>query len=210
MEYLGQQNKLLGGEVVAKNELINAKDKNVLVIGGGDTGSDCVGTANRQGARSITQIEILPKPPVERTENMPWPNWPTLLKNSSSHQEGCERLWNITTKKFSGKAGQVEKAQAMKVEWHNGKMQDVPGSEFEIKADLVLLALGFTQPVHDGLLTELGLEFDTRGNVKVDDNYMSSVKGVFSAGDTVRGASLVVWAMQTGRLAAKAIDRYLR
>ena len=227
MEFLTGQNRLnseTAGEAVEganprirpnveESKCITAKAKHVLVIGGGDTGADCVGTANRQGAKSVTQIEIMPKPPVERTDAMPWPMWPTLYKESSSHKEGCERMWAVSTKKFEGESGAVKKVVCIKVEWisENGKqrLQEIPGSEFEISADLVLLAMGFVAPVHAGLLDALGVAYDARGNVAVNADYATSVPKIFSAGDTARGASLVVWAIQQGRAAATAMHRFL-
>ena len=217
MDYLTQQNRPSNPRLTLNNQqetIINAKGKNVLVIGGGDTGSDCVGTANRQGANSVTQIEIMPKPPITRDETMPWPNWPTILKTSSSHQEGCERLWNISSKQFIGKEGTVYKLQAEKVEWsialpgERPKMTTLPESTFEINADLVLLAMGFTQPVHTGLLDDLKVTYDPRGNV-VTNNYQTNIPGIFAAGDVHRGASLVVWAIAEGREAAEAINNYI-
>ncbi|MFC1596115.1 glutamate synthase subunit beta [Candidatus Margulisiibacteriota bacterium] len=190
---------------------ISAKNKHVLIIGGGDTGSDCVGTANRQGAKSVTQIEILPQPPEARTEDMPWPVWPTLYKSSSSHQEGCERMWGVATKELLGKDGIVKTASLSKVEWSSPdssvqrQMSKVSGSDFELKADLVLLAMGFVHPVHEGLLDDLNIEYDQRGNVQ-NNNYKTNIPGVFTAGDTTRGASLVVWAILSGREAAVAIN----
>jgi len=214
LDYLVQQNRIVKGDAIPESEIIRAYDKNVVVIGGGDTGGDCVGTANRQGARSITQIELLPKPPAHRTEKEPWPLWPKLLKTSSSHEEGCERMWNVSTVKFTGVDGRVSQIVAKKVEWTavpggNPVMTEVPGSEFALEAELVLLAMGFIHPVHEGLIQELGLELDGRGNIKIDENAMTSLEGVFSAGDSSRGASLVVYAIQDGRMAAAAIDRYL-
>ncbi len=215
MEYLTQQNRRVSGEKIA-GEDISAKDKNVLVIGGGDTGSDCIGTANRQGAKSITQIEILPKPPAERTGDMPWPLFPTLLKNSTSHEEGSERFWNILTKEFVDDGnGHVKTAKLVKVEWtkdDSGKtqMKEIPGSEFELNVDLAVLAIGFVKPVVSGLISELGVELDDKGNVKIDDETrMTSVKKVFAAGDTSRGASLIVHAIADGRRTAREIDVFL-
>ncbi|MBP7734532.1 MAG: glutamate synthase subunit beta [Spirochaetes bacterium] len=214
LDYLIQQNRVVKGDAIPESEIIRAYDKNVVVIGGGDTGADCVGTANRQGARSITQLELLPKPPEHRTAKEPWPLWPKLLKTSSSHEEGCERMWNVSTVKFSGVDGRVKQIVAKKVEWTAGPggnpvMTEVPGSEFTLDAELVLLAMGFIHPVHTGLVRELGLELDGRGNIRIDENSMTSVEGVFSAGDSSRGASLVVYAIQDGRRAAASIDRYL-
>ncbi len=214
LDYLVQQNRIVKGDRIPEDGLINAYDKYVVVIGGGDTGADCVGTANRQGARCITQLELLPKPAEHRTDKEPWPLWPKVLKTSSSHEEGCERMWNVSTKKFIGDRGRVRQIAAVKVEWTAGPggtqvMAEVPGSEFTLDAELVLLAMGFIHPVHTGLLSELGLELDGRGNIKIDGNCMTSVEGVFAAGDSSRGASLVVYAIQDGRMAAAAIDRYL-
>lgn len=214
LDYLSQQNRVVKGDIIPKAEIINAYDKNVVVIGGGDTGSDCVGTANRQGARCVTQLELLPKPPEHRTAGEPWPLWPKLLKTSSSHEEGCVRMWNVSTKKFTGIKGLVKKLTAVQVEWTEGKdgrqiMSEVPGSEFELKADLVLIAMGFVHPVHTGLVQDLKLQLDTRGNIKIDENFMTSAEGVFAAGDAARGASLVVYAIQEGRQAAAGINKYL-
>lgn len=215
MDYLTQANKKVSGEKIPSSDIIDAKGKKVVVIGGGDTGSDCVGTAHRQKAACVVQIEILPKPPECRTMNYPWPNYPLLLKTSSSHEEGGERHWSILTKKFIGEEGRVKKIICTKVEFINPKaencpaMRELPGSEFEIEADLVILAVGFLHPEHKGLLSELKLDFDQKGNVKTDDNFMTSIKGVFSAGDMRRGQSLVVWAISEGRRCAYNIDRYL-
>ncbi|MDP2911578.1 MAG: glutamate synthase subunit beta, partial [Candidatus Omnitrophota bacterium] len=178
---------------------IDAKGKKVVVIGGGDTGADCVGTAHRQGAVCVTQIEVLPKPGECRTETYPWPKYPLLLKTTSSHEEGCERYWSISTKKFMGEKGNIKKLLCEKI----------PGSEFEIEADLVILAVGFLHPEHSRLLADLNVEFDNRGNVKTGENYMTSVDKVFSAGDMRRGQSLVVWAISEGRRSAYFIDKYL-
>ncbi len=216
MEYLEQQNRVVRGEVIPEDERITARDKHVIVLGGGDTGSDCIGTANRQGAKSITQIEILPAPPATRPPHEPWPTWPKLYKVTSSHEEGCERLFNIVTKAFiPGKDGRrVKRLACARVEWgksNNGRheMIEVPGSEFELKADLVLLALGFVHIEQQGLVAALGLELDGRGNIAIDSQHRTNVEGVFAAGDSHRGASLVVWAIQEGRLAAAAIKDYL-
>lgn len=190
MDYLTQSNRRLG--------TIDAKGKKVVVIGGGDTGSDCVGTANRQGAACVVQIEIMPKPGEVRPANQPWPVYPMLLKTSTSHEEGCERSWEVATKKFVGKNGQLNKLVCER-----------PEGEFEIEADLVFLALGFLSPEHEGLLDGLKVEYDQRGNVKTGDDYQTSVKGVFAAGDMRRGQSLIVWAIAEGRQAAVQIDRFL-
>ncbi|TBR17837.1 glutamate synthase subunit beta [bacterium] len=215
MDYLIQANKRLNKEKILQEELIDTKGKRVVVIGGGDTGADCVGVAHRQGAACVLQIELLPKPETCRTDAYPWPKYPMLLKTSSSHEEGGERQWEISTKRFTGENGRLAKISCVKVDFSNKDdkgcpvMKEVAGSEFEVEADLVILALGFFSPEHNGLLNDLKVEFDGRGNVKTDENYMSSVKGVFSAGDMHRGQSLVVWAIHEGRSAAKAIDSYL-
>jgi len=212
MEFLTMQNYKLAGLEITGDE-INAKGKKVLVIGGGDTGSDCVGTSNRQGAQSVTQIEILPKPPETDNAETPWPTWPNVLKTSSSHEEGCERRWNLATKKFIGKNGKLTGVEVAEVEWikdENGKvtMRETGNTEV-IKADLVFLAMGFVHPVHEGLLEETGVKYDVRGNVLTDASTASSVKGVFAAGDAASGASLVVRAMASGRKVAQSIHKYL-
>jgi glutamate synthase (NADPH/NADH) small chain len=214
MEYLAQQNKIVRGDNIPEKELIIALNKRVVVIGGGDTGSDCVGSANRQGAHSITQIEILPKPPEHRTESEPWPMWPKLHKTSSSHEEGCERYWNVLTKKFNGENGIVKSISAIQVEWYkdekdNNRMREIQRSDFEIKADLVFLAMGFVHVEHE-LAKQLGLELNPSGNIAVDEDFMTNVRGVFAAGDSVRGASLVVRAISDGRGAAAGIDKFLQ
>lgn len=214
LDYLVQQNKIVRGDSISDDRLIAALNKNVVVIGGGDTGADCVGTANRQGAASITQLELLPEPPASRTEEEPWPLWPKLLRTSSSHEEGCERMWNIKTNRFVGENGRLAGVSVSRVEWtksDSGRMtmKEVPDSGFVIKTDLVLLAMGFIRVQREGLIKDLGIELDDRGNIPVDENYMTPTKGVFAAGDAKRGASLVVWAIQEGREAAEAIDRYL-
>jgi len=213
MDYLKQQNRRVSGKEVEVEE-INAKDKVVLVLGGGDTGSDCIGTAIRQGAKSVYQYEIMPKPPVDRDDTMPWPSYPRTLKTTTSHEEGCNRDWNVTTRKFTGEDGSVNTLHGSKVEWKSNEkggqqMVEIPGSEFELKVDLVILAMGFLHPQHEGLLLDLGLDFDNRGNVIVDDNSMTKLKGVFAAGDMKRGQSLVVWAICEGRSVTKNIDKYL-
>jgi len=197
-----------------ENEPITAKDKHVLVIGGGDTGSDCVGTSGRHHATQVTQIELLPQPPVGDNPQTPWPYYPNILKTSTSHEEGCERRWSLTTKRFIGKDGHVTGAEVVSVEWvkdpESGRMQmkEVGKSEI-IKADLILLAMGFTQPEHEGLLDMLGVDYDPRGNVKTGRTTESSVKGVFAAGDVATGASLVVRAMASGRQMAESVNTYL-
>ena len=208
MEFLPQQNKVVAGDDVPGQIL--ATDKHVVVIGGGDTGSDCVGTSNRHGAASITQFELLPQPPEEENKPLVWPYWPIKLRTSSSHEEGCNRDWAIATKRLEGTNGKVEKLIAVRVEWKDGKMQEIPDTEFAIKADLVLLAMGFLGPVQTGLLEQFGVERDSRSNVKANTNdYRTSVDKVFAAGDMRRGQSLIVWAIREGRQCARAIDEYL-
>jgi glutamate synthase (NADPH/NADH) small chain len=213
MDFLPQQNKVVAGDTVA--DQIMATAKHVVIIGGGDTGSDCVGTSNRHGAASITQFELLPQPPEAENKPLVWPNWPIKLRTSSSHEEGCQRDWAVTTKRFEGRNGKVEKLIAARVEWQKDatgamKMVEVAGSEFEFRADLVLLAMGFVGPVHSGLLAELGVVRDARSNVKAGtESYQTSVPKVFAAGDMRRGQSLVVWAIREGRQAARAVDEYL-
>jgi len=213
MEYLPQQNKVVAGDTVSRQ--ITAQGKRVVILGGGDTGSDCLGTANRQGAISVHQFELLPQPPDARTDGVaPWPYWPMILRTSSSHEEGVFRDWSINTKRFSGdEQGRVQKLHAVRLEWvnDNGRpvMKEIAGSEFELECDLVLLALGFVGPERRGMLTDLGVQLDQRGNVAVDDEYMSSVPGVFSCGDMRRGQSLVVWAIWEGRECARGVDKFL-
>lgn len=213
MDFLTQQNHLVRGDSVDYDSMISAKNKKVLVIGGGDTGSDCVGTSIRQKAESVTQIEIMPKPAQGRSENDPWPFYSTQLRTSSSHEEGCNRLWSIATKKFVGENGQVKGVELVDIEWEkdiNGKVKMVekPDSKRLIEADLVLLAMGFVHPVHEGLLNELGINFDNRKNVAVD-KFRTNVDKVFAAGDAVSGASLVVRAIYSGREAAESINEFL-
>lgn len=203
MDYLVWSNKRTSGEKIPVDKLIEAKGKNVVIIGGGDTGSDCVGTAHRQGASRVVQIELFPKPGNCRVAHQPWPEYPLLLKTSSSHEEGGERRWSISTKKFIGENDYVKKLLCVKVE------KDIQGSEFEIEADLVVLAMGFMHPEKKGLLEGLGVEFDHRGNVKTDENFMTSKKGFFCAGDMRRGQSLIVWAIWEGRRCAYFIDKFL-
>lgn len=216
MEFLTQQNKVNAGEKI--NERISAEGKNVVVIGGGDTGSDCVGTSNRQGAKSVTQIEIMPQPPAERSENTPWPYWPLMLRTSSSHEEGVARKWSINTKSFKkNENGEVIALECNEVKFENGKFIDVPGTEFEITAELVLIAAGFVHPIHNGLideLVEMGMELDKRGNVKaefgLDDNaHATTLPKVFACGDMRRGQSLIVWAIAEGRKCAVAVHKAL-
>ncbi len=215
MDFLTQQNKKVSGKLKADEFRIFAKDKNVLVIGGGDTGSDCVGTSIRQKAKSVTQIEILPKPAEKREDNNPWPYWPNTLRTSSSHQEGCERRWSLNTKRFIGENGKLKQVELVQVEWlkdANGRwnMNEVPGTTEIINIELALLSMGFTQPVHVGLLDTLGVEYDQRGNVKVNDKKQTSVSKLFAAGDAEKGASLVVHAIEAGKVAAKNIDAFLK
>ncbi len=208
MEFLPQQNRRVSNEAQSSNaEPILAGGKHVVVIGGGDTGSDCIGTSVRQGALSVKQLEIMPMPPEKENKTLTWPDWPLKLRTSSSHEEGADRDFAVMTSKFSGSDGRVEALHCVRVD---SKMQPVPGSEFELKADLVLLAMGFVSPVQDGLLKDLGVAFDPRGNVAADTNaYKSSVDKVFACGDMRRGQSLVVWAIREGRQAAHAVDRFL-
>jgi glutamate synthase (NADPH/NADH) small chain len=206
MDFLTQQNRRNGGEAVGAEDIL-ATGKKVVVIGGGDTGADCVGTSNRQGAASITQIEIMPKPPEKENKGLSWPLWPNRLRTSSSHDEGCNRRWAVSTICFTGKDGQVTGLDCTEVD---AKFQPIPGTEFKLGADLVLLAMGFVHPVHEGLVDGLGLEKDGRGNVKADTSvYQTSNPKVFAAGDIRRGQSLVVWAIREGRQAARAVDVYL-
>ncbi|RMH07026.1 MAG: glutamate synthase subunit beta [Nitrospirae bacterium] len=209
MEYLVQQNKRNAGDMIA-GEPITATGKRVVIIGGGDTGSDCLGTAHRQGCREVHQFELLPQPPPNRAESTPWPLWPMQLRTSHAHEEGCDRQWSVSTTRFSGHNGQVTKLHAHRVKMEEGRFVPIPGTEFEMDVDLVLLAMGFTGPVHHGLLDTLGVEYDARGNVVVDEHFMTNIDGIFAAGDTKRGASLIVWAIAEGRNAAAAIDAYLR
>jgi glutamate synthase (NADPH/NADH) small chain len=223
MDFLPQQNKRNEGDTIPEEISITANDKNVLIIGGGDTGSDCLGTSLRQGAKNVYQFELLPEPPQERTENNPWPQWPKIFRVSSSHAEANEREGKdkitefcVSTKKFTGKEGKVSKIHGVKIEFGDPdpktgrpEMREVPGSEFELDVELVLLAMGFVHPIHEGMLVELGMELDARGNVACDDKKMTSVDGVFVAGDMTRGQSLVVWAIAEGREAARSVDLYL-
>jgi len=215
MEFLEQNNKRVAGDEIPAETVVTAKDKHVVVIGGGDTGSDCVGTSNRHGAASVTQIELLTKPPETRAEETPWPLWPMQLRTSSSHDEGADRQWALLTKSFHGdEHGNVKSLKIVEIVWEKdaktGRMgfQEVPATEKEIPCDLGLLAIGYLHPQHAGMLDELGVEYDERGNVKATD-YQSSVEKVFTAGDMRRGQSLVVWAISEGREAARAIDVYL-
>jgi len=211
MEFLPQQNRVVAGDKVPGR--ISAAGKHVVVIGGGDTGSDCVGTSNRQGALSVAQFELLPQPPEQENKPLVWPYWPVKLRTSSSHEEGCDRDWSVATREFAGQNGKVKKIRAVRIEWKDGKMVELPGSEFEMKADLVLLAMGFLGPVPQGLVEQAGVDRDARSNVKADTEggraYHTSVPKVFAAGDMRRGQSLVVWAIREGRQCARAVDEYL-
>ncbi len=214
MDYLIQQNRRNAGEVLNGGLQLTATDRHVVVIGGGDTGADCVGTSNRHGAASVTQLELMPKPPEREEKGVIWPHWPMKLRTSTSHEEGCERDWAVTTKAFVGSGGRVESLRCARVEWQleagQWRMSEIPESEFEIRADLVLLAMGFVNPVHEGLLDSLGVGYDARGNVAADtESYRTSVDKVFAAGDMRRGQSLIVWAICEGRQAARAVDEYL-
>ena len=215
MEFLPQQNKLVAGEKLA--EKISAKDKNVVVIGGGDTGSDCVGTAVRQGCKSVVNFELFPQPPLYRPSHQPWPYWPMKLRSSSSHRETGQdpRNYSLLTKAFRGQVGHVVGVTTVNVEFTrerqtgNSNMDEIPGTEKEWKADLVLLALGFTGPERDNVIRGLGVELDERGNIKTDKKYQTSIENVFAAGDCNRGQSLIVWAISEGREAARCVDLYL-
>ena len=213
MEFLTQQNKRNAGDDelrAAPRGTLTATGKHVIVIGGGDTGSDCVGTSNRQGAASVTQIEIMPKPPVREDKLITWPDWPLKLRTSSSHEEGCERDWAIMAKRMIGSAGVLEGLECIRLDWTNGRMAEVPGSEFILKADLVLLAMGFVGPITAGFVEQSDVAFDPRGNVAANEqDYMTSQENVFACGDVRRGQSLVVWAIREGRQCARAIDLQL-
>jgi len=212
MEYLPQATKVLEGDKVENQ--IHAKGKHVVVIGGGDTGADCIGTAHRQGAKSVTSLEVLPKPPAERAGDNPWPQWARVLRVAPAHEEGGEIIYSVSTKQFTGENGAVKKLHGIKLNWvpqpaGPPKMEEVPGSEFVIDAELVLLAMGFLGPEKNPLFEKLGIELDQRSNVKGDANKMTNVPGVFVAGDMTRGQSLIVWAIAEGRAAARGVDQYL-
>lgn len=214
MEYLPLQNRRGEGDVIAEEEFITANGKRVVIIGGGDTGADCLGTAHRQGAISVHQFELLPRPPEMRAPENPWPLWPVIFRSSSAHEEGGARDYCVSTTRFSGRDGWVERLHALRVEFvsdGNGRqtMREIPGSEFEMEADLVLLAMGFLGPERSGMLDQFGVKLTERGTVWRDENWMSSMPGVFTAGDMQRGQSLIVWAIAEGRQAARGIDRYL-
>ena len=218
MQFLPQQNRRDAGDTVPADLSITATDKHVIVIGGGDTGSDCIGTSIRQGCKSVTQLEILPKPPEQEDKALTWPDWPNKMRTSSSQEEGAKRDWSVATKEFIGENGKLRKIRCIRVEWSKDEqgawqMSEVEGSEFELEADLVLLAMGFVHPVQEGLLNDLRVAYDARGNVKGDtegtDAYKTSIDKVFAAGDMRRGQSLVVWAIREGRQCARAVDEFL-
>mgnify|MGYP003306950131 FL=1 len=215
MDYLTQQNRRVSGENITNRYSITAKDKKVIILGGGDTGADCLGTAHRQGANTVYQLELLPEPPTSRGTDNPWPQWPQILRTSPAHEEGGLRDYSILTKSLSGSNGKVEKLNAVRIEWGDpdtsGRpvMKEMPGTEFSIDVDLVLLAMGFVHPEHKGLVENSSLELDGRGNIKTDSERATSVPGIFAAGDSTRGASLVVWAIKDGRDAAISIQKYL-
>jgi len=213
MEYLTLQNRRIAGDEIPEEQFISAKGKKVIILGGGDTGADCLGTALRQGAREVKQYELLPRPPDTRPPETPWPMWPNIFRVSSAHEEGGERDYQILTKRLSGENGELRKLHAVRVEFvnENGRtvMREIPGTEFEEEVDLLLLAMGFLGPEQGPLIQQLGVELTERGTVKADENKMTSVEGVFVAGDMTRGASLIVWAIAEGRVAARNIDRYL-
>ena len=213
MEYLTLQNRRNEGESIEDARFITANDKHVIIIGGGDTGADCLGTAHRQGAKSVHQLELLPQPPDTRTSGNPWPLWPNIFRVSTAHEEGGERMYSIATQKFTGDHGRVTTLHGARVEMVNtgGRMEfkTVPASDFELKADLVLLAMGFLGPETHGMLTRLGVKMTDRGNVWRDERWMTSVPGVFAAGDMQRGQSLIVWAIAEGRSCARGVDEYL-
>jgi glutamate synthase (NADPH/NADH) small chain len=210
MEFLSQNNKFVAGDNLPNQ--LRATGKHVVVIGGGDTGSDCVGTSNRHGAASVSQFELMPQPPQQENRPLTWPNWPLKMRTSSSHEEGCQRDWSVATKSFIGEGGKITGLKAVRLDWKDGKMSEVPGSEFEMKADLVLLAMGFVSPVQK-LLDVFGVEKDARGNAKAEtegkNSYATSTAKVFAAGDVRRGQSLVVWAIREGRQCAQAVDAFL-
>ena len=207
MEFLPQQNRRVSNEDLNTSKEILAKDKDVIVIGGGDTGSDCIGTSIRQGAKSVTQLEIMPIPPENENKEMTWPNWPLKLRTSSSQQEGAVRDFSVMTESISGENGIIKTIDCVKV---NKKMKPISNSQFQLKADLVLLAMGFVHPTHEGMITDLGIEIDDRGNVKANtEDYKTNIENVFSAGDMRRGQSLVVWAIREGRQCASAVDLHL-
>ena len=209
MEFLPLQNKRCEGDNIPDADFISAKDKRVVIIGGGDTGADCLGTVHRQGCRSVVQFEILPRPPGERAADNPWPNWPNIFRTSSAHEEGGGREYSVLTKKLTGRNGHVEQLHGIRVEFEGRNMREIPGSGFTIDVDLVLLAMGFLGPEKKGMLEQLGVVINERGNVATNAEKMTSIPGVFAAGDMSRGQSLIVWAIREGRQAARFIDKYL-
>jgi NADPH-dependent glutamate synthase beta subunit-like oxidoreductase len=215
MDFLTQQNRRGAGDPpeLLGEPVLSASGKNVVVIGGGDTGSDCVGTAIRQGALSVAQLEILPQPPEGSNPETPWPGWPNIMRSSSSQQEGCQRRWSVLTKSLSGASGHLTELHACEVDWvrtdDRWQMQERPDTDFTLPADMILLAMGFLHVEHSGLVNPMGLALDASGNIAVED-YMTSVEGIFAAGDAVRGASLVVHAINSGRQMAAAVDRWLK
>ena len=210
LEYLTQQTRIVLGDTVSEDEYIDARGKHVVVIGGGDTGSDCVGTSIRRGAASVTQIELLPKPPENRIDTNPWPEWPATLRTSSSHEEGAERLWSIGSKEFLGEGGHVKQLACVRLEWEGRQFREKPGSEFLLDADLVLLSMGFVPFKESPLVKEFGLSLDDRGSISVNSSYQTSVDKIFAAGDATTGASLVVRAIDHGRRCAEGIDEFLK
>jgi glutamate synthase (NADPH) small chain len=209
MQYLPLQNMRCEGDEIPDRQFITAKGKNVVIIGGGDTGADCLGTAHRQEAKSIVQFELLPKPPSQRAPDNPWPNWPNIFRTTSAHEEGGGREYSVLTKRFTGTNGKVERLHAVRVEFVDRQVHEIPGTEFELDVDLVLLAMGFLGPEKNGMLAQLGVGLNERGNVATDAAKMTTVPGIFAAGDMARGQSLVVWAIREGRVAAREIDRFL-
>jgi len=214
LEFLSAQNSVVLGDKISEDKIISAKGKNVVVLGGGDTGSDCHGTSLRHGAKEVWSLELLPKPPAGRQANNPWPEWPKILRTSSSHEEGGKRDWNILTKSFTGINGQVKKVNAVRIDWKKDakgafQMVEIPGSELSFDADLVLLALGFLGAEKSPMMKSLGVNFTDRGNIAADHNYMTNVPGIFACGDMHRGQSLVVWAIWEGREAARGVDKFL-
>ena len=215
MDYLTQQNRLLSGQSIGEDERITAKGKRVVILGGGDTGSDCLGTAHRQGAKEVHQFEIMPTPSTERVASNPWPQWPLIFRNSHAHEEGGTRDYGIMTKALKGKQGRIQKLHGIRLgpgkigDGDSPSMLEIPGSEFALKVDMVLLAMGFLHPEHKGMLEEFGVELDQRGNVKTNIEKMTNTPGIFAAGDMARGQSLVVWAIAEGRQAAHGVDKYL-
>ncbi len=209
LDYLTQQTKIVLGDKIDDNQIIDAKGKHVVVIGGGDTGSDCVGSVIRRGCASVTQVELLPEPPVTRNEYNPWPQWPLILRTSSSHKEGAKRMWSVGSKEFQGENGKVKRFSGVKLNWQGNSFSEIPGSEFILDADLVLLSMGFVPHKESELVKEFGLSLDARGSIQTDEKYKTTVDKVFAAGDAVTGASLVVRAINHGRLCADSVDSFL-